>query len=27
VDTKGENGPAGSTDSCLTRVLPGARAF
>lgn len=27
VDTKGENGPAGNTDSCLTRVLPGARAF
>jgi len=27
VDTKGENGQPGGTDSCLTRVLPGARAF
>jgi hypothetical protein len=27
VDTKSENGPAGSTDSCMTRILPGARAF
>jgi len=27
VDTKGENGTAGNTDNCLTRVLPGARAF
>jgi hypothetical protein len=27
VDTKGENGSSGNTDSCLTRILPGARAF
>jgi len=27
VDTKGENGQPGGTDSCLTRVLPGARTF
>jgi hypothetical protein len=27
VDTKSENGPSGSVDSCLTRILPGARAF
>jgi len=27
VDTKSENGQAGSTDNCLTRILPGARTF
>jgi hypothetical protein len=27
VDTKAENGQPGGTDSCLTRVLAGARAF
>jgi hypothetical protein len=27
ADTKSENGPSGSTDNCLTRILPGARAF
>jgi len=27
VDTRGENGPPGSTDSCMTRVLPAARPF
>jgi len=27
VDTKNENGVSGSAESCLTRVLPGARAF
>jgi len=27
VDTKSENGPSGTTDNCLTAVLPGARLF
>jgi len=27
VDTKSENGPPGTTESCLTTVLPGARVF
>ena len=27
VDTKNENGVSGGTDSCLTRILPGARTF
>ncbi len=27
VDTKGENGPPGGADSCMTRVLPAARSF
>jgi hypothetical protein len=27
VDTKSENGPSGTTESCLTRVLPGVRFF
>jgi hypothetical protein len=27
VNTKNENGQPGDTDNCLTRILPGARAF
>ena len=27
VDTKNENGQPGSADNCLTRILPGVRAF
>jgi len=27
IDSKNENGQSGSTDRCLTRVLPGARPF
>jgi hypothetical protein len=27
IDTRSENGPSGSTEKCLTRILPGARVF